>query len=306
MIYYIYKVRRKQTSIRSSRSALPHRYLRYISWISWNGRRPPRYQPSISWGFSVPCHSRAHHFRGGAYVLRLRQLRSCCQKVRKTSPDLSPEKKKKHLSPLFSRTFACRFSCVALPTARACCPRPIRGRSTACSCGPPINKKCGPAALRREPAKSVDFSLKKNARRHAWLSRSCFGRKNLFIDGPHSLPLFFLSPFLQGKEKRKQKQIQQVRIHRSDSLRSSSRCTRLARRASSAEIYVAIATRFVQDCVEDLAVLTASMERIPKCSWHIKDHYLGVNKASRIFLLLLRFLSPQNLSPQKFDFSQKI
>ena len=31
----------------------------------------------------------------------------------------------------------------------------------------------------------------------------------------------------------------------------------LVPRASSAEIYVAIATRFVQDCVEDLAVLTA-------------------------------------------------
>lgn len=45
MIYYIYKVRRKQTSIRSSRSALPHRYLRYISWISWV-HRP---QPSTSW-----------------------------------------------------------------------------------------------------------------------------------------------------------------------------------------------------------------------------------------------------------------
>ena len=43
MIYYIYKVRRKQTSIRFSRSVLPHRYLRYISWISWNGgRRPPQ------------------------------------------------------------------------------------------------------------------------------------------------------------------------------------------------------------------------------------------------------------------------
>lgn len=174
-------------------------------------------------------------------------------------------------------------------------------------CGLLINKKCGPAALRREPAHHVCQTCSKkrrllaqeSTRRHAWLSRSCFGRKNLFIDGPRSLLLFFLSPFLQGKEKRKQKQIQQVRIHRSDSLRSSSRCTRLARRASSAKIYVAIATRFVRDCVEDLAPLTASMERIPKCSWHIKDHCLGVIKASRIFLLLLRLLSPAKSFPKK-------
>ena len=171
----------------------------------------------------------------------------------------------------------------------------------------PQTKKCGPAALRREPARHVCQTCSKkrrllaqeNTRRHAWLSRSCFGRKNLFIDGPHSLLSFFLSPFLQGKEKRKQKQIQQVRIHRSDSLRSSSRCTRLARRASSAEIYVAIATRFVQDCVEDLAPLAASMERISKCSWHIKDQCPGVIKASRIFLLLLRFLFLPKSFPKK-------
>lgn len=99
-----------------------------------------------------------------------------------------------------------------------------------------INKKCGPAALRREPAHHVCQTCSKkrklpaqeSTRRHAWLTRSCCGRKNLFIDGPHSLLLFFLSPFLQGKEIRKQKQIQQVQIHRSDSLRSSSRCTRLS------------------------------------------------------------------------------
>ena len=47
MIYYIYKVRRKQTSIHFSRSALPHRYLRYISWISWV-RRPVA---ATSWVF---------------------------------------------------------------------------------------------------------------------------------------------------------------------------------------------------------------------------------------------------------------
>lgn len=138
----------------------------------------------------------------------------------------------------------------------------------------------------RSPQKSVDFSLKKahvgTPGLHALASAA---RTYSLTARIHYHPF----SFLKGKEKRKQKQIQQVRIHRSDSLRSSSRCTRLARRASSAEIYVAIATRFVQDCVEDLDSLAASMERILKCSWHIKDHYLGVIKASRIFLLLLRF-----------------
>lgn len=165
-------------------------------------------------------------------------------------------------------------------------------------CGPPINKKTRARSIapRTRSPKKRRLLAQENTRRHAWLTRSCFGRKNLFIDGPHSLLPFFLS---QRKRKRKQKQIQQVRIHRSDSLRSSSRCTRLARRASSAEIYVAIATRFVQDCVEDLDLLTASMERIPKCSWHIKDHCLGVIKASRIFLLLLRFSFLHKIFPTK-------
>lgn len=179
------------------------------------------------------------------------------------------------------------------PLARAACGPSAAGPSLAVHvvfCGLPTNKKMRAHGIApRTRSKKRRLLAQESTRRHARLTRSCFGRKNLFIDGPHSLLPFFLSPFLQGKEKRKQKQIQQVRIHRSDSLRSSSRCTRLARRASSAKIYVAIATRFVRDCVEDLAVLTASMERIPKCSWHIKDQCLGVIKASRIFPLLLRF-----------------
>ena len=154
--------------------------------------------------------------------------------------------------------------------------------------------------------KSVDFSLKKtHVGTPGFHALASAARTYSLTARIHYCPFSFLL-FYKGKEKRKQKQIQQVRIHRSDSLRSSSRCTRLARRASSAEIYVAIATRFVRDCVEDLAVLTASMERIPKCSWHIKDHYLGVNKASRISSYFCVLFFSQNLSPQKFDFSQKI
>lgn len=286
MIYYIYKVRRKQTFIRSSRSALSHRYLRYISWISWNGgHRPPQagsqfhlVPQSAHTSFS---RRRLHPKAAIAATLSPPPLGEQANILRSFL-----QEKEKHPSSLFPRaSCARRSSCVALPASSPHVP-PIRGRSAARPsrrfCGLPINKKCGPAALRREPAqKSVDFSLKKThvgtPGLHALASAVLFFNN----DGPHSLLPFFLSPFLQGKEKRKQKQIQQVRIHRSDSLRSSSRCTRLARRASSAEIYVAIATRFVQDCVEDLDLLAASMERISKCSWHIKDHYLGVNKASR-------------------------
>ena len=154
--------------------------------------------------------------------------------------------------------------------------------------------------------KSVDFSLKKTHVGTPGLHALASAARTYSLTARiHYYPFSFLL-FYKGKEKRKQKQIQQVRIHRSDSLRSSSRCTRLARRASSAEIYVAIATRFVRDCVEDLAPLAASMERIPKCSWHIKDHYPGVNKASRISSYFCVSFFSQNLSPQKFDFSQKI
>lgn len=229
-------------------------------------------------------------------------------------PSISSQEKEKHLSSLFPRTSRVLFFlCCSTHEPRTCCQRPIRGRSIACRPRRFLRpshkqKNAGPRHCAANPlttlSKSVDFSLKKThvgtPGFHALASAVLFFNN----DGPHC-PFSFLL-FYKGKEKRKQKQIQQVRIHRSDSLRSSSRCTRLARRASSAKIYVAIATRFVQDCVEDLAVLAASMERISKCSWHIKDHCPGVIKANRIFLLLLRLFSSQNLSPQKFDFSQKI
>ena len=71
MIYYIYKVRRKQTSIHFSRSALPHRYLRYISWISWI-LRPQAAKVSTLYKlgfFHTESQPRTRCFRGGAYIL---------------------------------------------------------------------------------------------------------------------------------------------------------------------------------------------------------------------------------------------
>ena len=216
--------------------------------------------------------------------------------------NLSHEKKKKHLFP-FSRTFVCRSFRVALPASSSHV-LPAAGPSPTVHvafCGPPINKNAGPRHCAANPltTKSVDFSLKKTHVGTPGLHALASAARTYSLTARiHYCPFSFLL-FYKGKEKRKQKQIQQVRIHRSDSLRSSSRCTRLARRASSAEIYVAIATRFVRDCVEDYAVLTASMERISRCSWHIKDHCLGVNKASRISPLLLRFAFPSKSFPTK-------
>lgn len=208
-----------------------------------------------------------------------------------------PKKKKDNPLPFFRASLIRRSSCVALPASSlshvppAAHLRPVHCLpSTSPSAASPQTKKCGPAALRREPAqKSVDFSLKKTHVGTPGLHALASAARTYSLTARiHYYPFSFLL-FYKGKEKRKQKQIQQVRIHRSDSLRSSSRCTRLARRASSAEIYVAIATRFVRDCVEDLDSLAASMERISRCSWHIKDQCLGVSKANRVFLLLLRF-----------------
>lgn len=241
-------------------------------------------------------------FRGGAHT----QGRDSCapatatQKIEQLLSNLSPR-----ITFFLSLAYLSYVAPLVLlcpqPFSRAAHDPSAAGSSPAAHaafCGPPQTKNAGPQHCAANPltTKKRRLLAQESTRRHAWLTRSCFGRKNLFIDGPHSLPSFFLS---QRKRKRKQKQIQQVRIHRSDSLRSSSRCTRLARRASSAEIYVAIATRFVRDCVEDLDLLTASMERIPKCSWHIKDHCLGVIKASRIFLLLLRFSFLHKIFPTK-------
>lgn len=314
MIYYIYKVRRKQTSIRSSRSALPRRYLRYISWISWIRR--PQAAALYKLGFLPVLHSVPHPARLPATGsrIKLRPYLRLHLENKQTSFDLFSKKKKNILLLFFRVPLARRSSCVALPRVPRVPPSAAGPPSAShvAFCGLPINKKCGPTALRHEPAHHVCQTCSKKRRllaqekhtqaRPAFtllLRPCCFSTSTARI---HYCPF----SFLKGKEKRKQKQIQQVRIHRSDSLRSSSRCTRLARRASSAKIYVAIATRFVRDCVEDLAPLAASMERIPKCSWHIKDHCLGVIKASRTSSHLCVFFLPQNLSPKKFDFSQKI
>lgn len=204
MIYYIYKVRRKQTSIRSSRSALPHRYLRSISWISWKGISP------LQAGFLSVLHPVSHLVRPPTTKARIQLcpllLLSPSRRERKYLLIFFSRKRK---LPFFPFSRASRVSFLYLPPlARAARDPSAAGPSPAvyvAFCGPPINKKCGPTALRREPAhhKKCRLLAQENTRRHAWLSRSCFGRKNLFIDGPHSLLLFFLSPFLQRKRKKK-------------------------------------------------------------------------------------------------------
>ena len=201
-------MRRKQTSIRFSRSALSHRYLRSISWV----RRPQAAALYKLGRGPTLCRNCARTIFA---AVPIPQGRNSCAPL----PLLPPggqanalrsflKKKKTALFP-FSRIFACRCSCVALPASSLSHVPPathLRPVHHVAFCGPPINKKkCGPAALRREPAyqKKRRLLAQENTRRHAWLSRSCFGRKNLFIDGPHSLPSFFLSPFLQRKRKKK-------------------------------------------------------------------------------------------------------
>lgn len=120
-------------------------------------------------------------------------------------PPIFPREEEKYLPPLFPAQLSHAAPSALL--ARAASGPSAAGPSPAVHvvfCGPPINKKCGPAALRREPAqKSVDFSLKKNARRHAGLSRSCFGR----VVFQHRRPAFAttLFPFsFFTKEKKKE------------------------------------------------------------------------------------------------------
>lgn len=204
-------MRRKQTSIRFSRSALPHRYLRYISWISWNSHRP---QPSISWVFP-PRAATAHRFSRrrlypkAAVAALLLLLPPGGQS--KYSSDLFSRKRETSISPFPAQLSRAAPPASLLPRCSVSCPSHVPPSAAGLSpaphvafCGPPINKKCGPAALRREPAqKSVDFSLKKahvgTPGLHALASAVLFFNN----DGPHSLPLFFLSPFLQRKRKKK-------------------------------------------------------------------------------------------------------
>lgn len=157
-------MRRKQISIRSSRSALPHRYLRYISWV----HRP---QPSTSWIAGPPCAA----VRGVFAAVPMPQGRDS----RAPLPLLPPggqanalrsflKKKKTALFPFFARLCVSLLLCCSARSNSRASPRSICGRSIACPSRRLLRpshkqKKCGPAALRREPAhqKSVDFSLKK-------------------------------------------------------------------------------------------------------------------------------------------------
>ena len=157
MIYYIYKVRRKQTSIRFFRFTLPHRYLRYISWISWNGgHRPP--QAGFFRPVPQPAHasfSRRCLYPKAAIAALLPLLPPGGQS--KHPSDLFPRKRKTSFFP-FPRTALTRRSFRVALTASSSRVLPAAGPSPAVHavfCGPPINKKkCGPTALRREPAKA--------------------------------------------------------------------------------------------------------------------------------------------------------
>lgn len=173
MIYYIYKVRRKQTSIRSSRSALPHRYLRSISWISWvRGHRP---QPSTSWvaGAPVPQFAAAPIPQGRGSCAR---PYLCFHPEDRQTPSGLSSRKRKQLSFLFSRIFACRSSCVALPASflshllLATHPRPVHRLPSRRFLRPSHKQKnAGPQHCAANPLitfikraqKSVDLPLKK-------------------------------------------------------------------------------------------------------------------------------------------------
>lgn len=168
-------MRRKQTSIRSSRSALPHRYLRYISWNG--GHRPP--QAGFSAQSAHALFSRRRLYPKAAIAAALPLLPPGGQN--KYSSDLSPRKRKTSVFPFSRAPLRVIPPALLYPQAlRACRPRSICGRSIARPCvifrGPPINKKMRARSIAPRTRKSVDFSLKKNTRRHAWLSRSCFGR----------------------------------------------------------------------------------------------------------------------------------
>ena len=155
-------MRRKQTSIRFSRFTLPHRYLRSISWISWEGgHRPP---PA---GFFHPVPQPAHAsfsrrclYPKAAIAALLPLLPPGGQS--KHPSDLFPRKRKTSVFPFPRTALTRRSSCIALPAVpHAYYPRPIRGRSATCSCGPPINKKMRAHGIAPRTRKSVDFSLKK-------------------------------------------------------------------------------------------------------------------------------------------------
>lgn len=194
-------MRRKQTSIRSSRSALPHRY---ISWISWKGISP------LQAGFLPVLHPVSHPVRPPTTKSRI-QLRSCyCCRHPEEKENIYwsfPEKKKNVCLPFFPHSSHA-------PLLLRCSTRKLFARAarSPSAAGPsrrflrPSHKQknAGPrhcaanplATFVKRAQKSVDFSLKKThvgtPGFHALASAA--------IDGPH-YPFSFL---LFYKEKKKE------------------------------------------------------------------------------------------------------
>ena len=132
MIYYIYKVRRKQASIRSSRFTLPHRYLRYISWISWirrpqaatswiSTRTPPRAATRARIVFAAAPIPQGHDSCG--------PISASTQRIGKRPPIFPPRKRKNIFLPFFAHLCVSLLPrCSARSSSRV---SPIRGRSIA-------------------------------------------------------------------------------------------------------------------------------------------------------------------------------
>ena len=153
MIYYIYKVRRKQTSIHFSRSVLPYRYLRYISWISWNGGHRP---PQAGFFHPVPQPAHATFSRQCLYPKAAIAAPLSLPPPRgqsKRPPIFPPRKRKNFFFPFFARLCVSFLLC--------CSARELFARAAASPSSAPRRllrpshkqKKCGPTALRRESAK---------------------------------------------------------------------------------------------------------------------------------------------------------
>lgn len=154
MIYYIYKVRRKQTFIHFSRSALPHRYLRYISWISWNGSHRP---PPAGFFHPVPQPAHASFSRRCLYPKAAIAAPLSLPPPRgqsKRPPIFPPRKRKNFFFPFFRAPLRAAPSVLLCPQAlRTCCGRSIARCPRRLLRPSHKQKKCGPTALRREPAK---------------------------------------------------------------------------------------------------------------------------------------------------------
>lgn len=206
MIYYIYKVRRKQTSIRFSRSVPAHRYLSWISWV----RRP---QPSTSWvSTRTPPEPqlRARRFRGGAHTQGRDRYALAAIAIWKTSKhpfDLLPRKRKLSFFPFSRVPLVCRSFRVALPTARTCRPRSICGRSAACPSRhllrPPHKQKMRAHGIAPRTRKKRRLLAQESTRRHAWLTRSCFGRVVFQQRRPAFTTALFPFSFFTRKRKKK-------------------------------------------------------------------------------------------------------